>query len=249
LTQGQALEQRAKAASSGMPEEIVLALEAGEVELLTPIRLRYTGEVIDLTTAYDDQDITQRFPVRMERQFIQTTVGRVISIRTGRQFPAFVNGLLKKNGVQAARLLRLLALTGSRAPSFCSITWKSLASRTPQSPASPSHRPTWSSLGDKSKLVEAAEREVVKVQQQYLRRRYHPLRALQNKIVSLWGDSPNEWPTKCFRRRPSKIGIKRANINPVYVMADSGRRRGSKQQIPSFPACADIMAKPSASYG
>src|ERR1700760_2783909 len=31
----------------GSPDEVVLALEAGEVELLTPIRLRYTGEVMD----------------------------------------------------------------------------------------------------------------------------------------------------------------------------------------------------------
>src|SRR5882762_7908492 len=84
----------------GMPEEVVLALEAGEVELLTPIRLRYTGEVIDLTTAYDDQDITHTVPVRMERQFIQTTVGRVIlNTHLADNFP-FVNGLLKKKGVQ-----------------------------------------------------------------------------------------------------------------------------------------------------
>src|SRR5260370_23686472 len=39
----------------GATDEVVLALEAGEVELLTPIRLRYTGEVIDLTTAYEKQ--------------------------------------------------------------------------------------------------------------------------------------------------------------------------------------------------
>ncbi len=31
-------------------EEVMLALDAGEVETLTPIRLRYTGEVIDLTS-------------------------------------------------------------------------------------------------------------------------------------------------------------------------------------------------------
>src|SRR5437867_2964015 len=38
-------------------DEVLLALHAGEVETLSPIRLRYTGDVIDLTTAYDDQDI------------------------------------------------------------------------------------------------------------------------------------------------------------------------------------------------
>src|ERR1700687_3801726 len=62
----------------GSTEDVVLALEGGEVELLTPIRLRYTGEVIDMTAAYDTQDITHTEPVKMERQFVQTTVGRVI---------------------------------------------------------------------------------------------------------------------------------------------------------------------------
>ena len=39
-------------------EEILMALEARQVETLTPIRLRYTGKVLDMTTAYDDQDLT-----------------------------------------------------------------------------------------------------------------------------------------------------------------------------------------------
>src|SRR6202795_507640 len=38
-------------------EDVVIALEMGNVETLSPIRLRYTGELIDLTTAYDDQDV------------------------------------------------------------------------------------------------------------------------------------------------------------------------------------------------
>src|SRR2546421_4291738 len=46
----------------GSAEEVILALEATEVELLTPIRLRYTGEAIDLTTAYDDQDVLHTEP-------------------------------------------------------------------------------------------------------------------------------------------------------------------------------------------
>src|SRR5207245_2027600 len=62
----------------GSVEEVLLALEAGEVELLTPIRLRYTGEMIDLSTAYDDQDVTHTEVVNLKRQFLSTTVGRVI---------------------------------------------------------------------------------------------------------------------------------------------------------------------------
>ncbi len=50
----------------GSSEEVVMALEAGEVELLTPIRMRYTGEVIDLTNAYDDQDVSHTEPDHAE---------------------------------------------------------------------------------------------------------------------------------------------------------------------------------------
>src|SRR6201982_995538 len=84
----------------GSVEEVVLALEAGEVELLTPIRLRYSGEVIDLVTAYDNQDVTHTEPVKMERQFIQTTVGRVIFNSHLPSHMPYINGLLKKKGVQ-----------------------------------------------------------------------------------------------------------------------------------------------------
>ena len=38
------------------------------METLTPIRLRYTGEVIDLTTAYDDQEIVHTEPVELRTQ-------------------------------------------------------------------------------------------------------------------------------------------------------------------------------------
>src|SRR5437879_5065985 len=86
--------------SFGSVEEVLLALEAGEVELLTPIRLRYSGELIDLTTAYDDQDVPHTEPILLKRQFIQTTVGRVILNDHLPSDMPFINGLLKKKGVQ-----------------------------------------------------------------------------------------------------------------------------------------------------
>src|SRR5205809_4802761 len=62
----------------GSTEEVLLALEAGEVETLTPIRYRYTGDVIDLTTAYDDQSILHTEVITRKKDFLNTTVGRVI---------------------------------------------------------------------------------------------------------------------------------------------------------------------------
>jgi len=85
----------------GSSEECIMALEAGEVELLTPIRMRYTGEVIDLTNAYDDQDVSHTEPIQLNKQFLHTH-------RRPRDFQRsppvgypFVNGLLKKKGIQA----------------------------------------------------------------------------------------------------------------------------------------------------
>src|SRR5512133_624327 len=88
-------------------EEVLLALEMGEVETLSPIRLRYSGEVIDLVSAYDDQDVTHTEPVMLHRQYIQTTVGRAIlndHLPTNPDrtpLMPYVNGLLKKKGIGA----------------------------------------------------------------------------------------------------------------------------------------------------
>src|SRR6202162_3055154 len=95
--------------------------------------------------------------------------------------------------------------------------------------------------GDKSKLVEAAEKEVVKVQQQYLDgaithgERY-------NKIISLWGDVTEKVADEMFKALENQD--KEGTINPVYVMADSGAR-GSKQQIRQLSGMRGLMAKPS----
>src|SRR3989337_4272271 len=40
-------------------DDVVRALEAGELETLTPIRLRWTGKLLDLTVARDDQAVLQ----------------------------------------------------------------------------------------------------------------------------------------------------------------------------------------------
>ncbi len=64
-------------------------------------RMRYTGEVIDLTNAYDDQDVSHTEPVNLNKQFLHTTVGRVIFNDHLPSDMPFVNGLLKKKGVQA----------------------------------------------------------------------------------------------------------------------------------------------------
>src|SRR6516164_9495346 len=224
----------------GSTEDVVLALEAGEVELLTPIRLRYTGEVIDLTTAYDNQDVTHTVPILMERQFIQTTVGRVIFNSHLPKHMPYINGLLKKKGVQQMVYYAYLRfgleatvelLDHLKALGFTYAT-KSGISIGIDDMLIPS---------DKYKLVENAEKEVVKVQQQYLDgaitngERY-------NKVIAIWGDVTEKVADEMFKALEGQD--REGNINPVYIMADSGAR-GSKQQIRQLSGMRGLMAKPS----
>ncbi len=224
----------------GSPEEVVMALEANEVELLTPIRMRYTGELIDLTNAYDDQDVSHTEPVNLNKQFLHTTVGRVIFNDHLPTDMPFINGLLKKKGVQALVqycYLRfglektVLALDKLKELGFLYAT-KSGVSIGISDMVIPSV---------KFKLVDTAEHEVVKVQQQYLDgaitngERY-------NKVIAIWSDVTEKVADEMFKalEEQDKQGV----INPVYVMADSGAR-GSKQQIRQLSGMRGLMAKPS----
>jgi DNA-directed RNA polymerase subunit beta' len=224
----------------GSSDEVIMALEAGEVELLTPIRMRYTGEVIDLTNAYDDQDVSHTEPIHLQKQFLQTTVGRVIFNDHLPPDMPFINGLLKKKGVQALVLYAYLRfglektvvmLDRLKELGFLYAT-KSGISIGISDMVIP---------GVKFKLVDAAEHEVVKVQQQYLDgaitngERY-------NKVIAIWSDITEKVADEMFKalEEQDKEGV----INPVYVMADSGAR-GSKQQIRQLSGMRGLMAKPS----
>ena len=84
----------------GTSEDVMLALDAGAVETLTPIRLRLSGEFMDLTVGRDDQDVLLAAVETIDRQIINTTVGRVIFNDALPEEMPYVNGLLKKNGLQ-----------------------------------------------------------------------------------------------------------------------------------------------------
>ncbi len=55
--------------------------------------------MIDLTTAFDDQNILHTEPVEYTKQYMNTTVGRVILNDVLPDDMPFVNGLLKKKGM------------------------------------------------------------------------------------------------------------------------------------------------------
>ncbi|GIT67428.1 MAG: hypothetical protein Ct9H300mP25_09000 [Acidobacteriota bacterium] len=82
----------------GSPEDVILALDSGHVETLTPIKLRVSGLFMDLTTERDDQDLLHANFKKPRRERRETTVGRVVFKNALPDVLPFFNGLLKKKG-------------------------------------------------------------------------------------------------------------------------------------------------------
>ena len=219
----------------------MLALEAGELETLTPIRMRMTGQLLDMTVARDDQAVLQTEAQTVVNKIINTTVGRVIFNAALPAVMPFVNGLLKKKGlqqvVQYCHLHYGLEKTVEMLDSLKNVGF-TYATRSGLSIGIddlviPSEKPA---------LVERARDEVIKVEGQYLEgaitngERY-------NKVIAVWSDVTEKIADEMFAEMES-LDQSGRNFNPVYIMADSGAR-GSKQQIRQLAGMRGLMAKPS----
>jgi len=70
------------------------------VDRLTPIRYRYSWLLMDLTTQYDDQGVMHAEVKEVRDEFISTTVGRLILNSILPKGMPFINGLMKRKGLQ-----------------------------------------------------------------------------------------------------------------------------------------------------
>ena len=221
-------------------DEVLLALEMGEVETLTPIRLRYTGDVIDLVSAYDDQDVLHTDPVHLQRHYINTTVGRAILNDHLPEGMPYINGLLKKKGV--GQLVNYCYLRFGLETTVAMLDEiKQLGFLYATKAGLSIGIDDMVIPANKKTLVRDAEKQVVSVQQQYLDgaitngERY-------NKVIEIWSAITERVADEMFSAMEQQD--KQGNINPIFVMADSGAR-GSKQQIRQLSGMRGLMAKPS----
>jgi DNA-directed RNA polymerase subunit beta' len=225
----------------GTPEDVVLALEAGELETLTPIRVRISGELIDLTVARDDQGVQYAEVQEVTNKVINTTVGRVILNSALPKEMPFVNGLLKKKGLQQLvqycylrfGLEKTVEMLDSLKTLGFTYATRSGLSIGIDDMVIPS---------EKQALVAAARAEVIKVEGQYLEgaitngERY-------NKVIAVWSEVTEKIADAMFGEM-EELDQSGRNFNPIYIMADSGAR-GSKQQIRQLAGMRGLMAKPS----
>ncbi len=227
--------------SFGSIQEVLLAYDKCIVETQTKIRLNYSGPVIDLSTALDNQNILQTQPVFYSRQYLDTTVGRVLM---NDQLPAempYINGLLKKKGLSQlvsycyrnlGRQKTVVMLDKVKELGFLFAT---LSGTSP-------------GIDDmivpeqKEELVTIAQKNVMKVEKEYKDgaithgERY-------NKIIEIWNRVTENVSDELFASLEASNNSGQ-HVNPLYVMSDSGAR-GSKLQTRQLCGMRGLMAKPS----
>ncbi|MBC8030120.1 MAG: DNA-directed RNA polymerase subunit beta' [Pyrinomonadaceae bacterium] len=222
-------------------EEVLLALDAKEVTTQTPIKLRISGDLIDLTQEHDTQDILRAAVQENVRRVVNTTVGRVIfndSIPAG--LPYF-NGTLKKKGltslvnyshIRLGHEMTVKMLDDLKNLGFLYATRAGISIGIDDLVTPDAKKP----------LVNKAEKDVIAVEQQYLDgvitsgERY-------NKVIAIWSEVTDKVAKEMFKAMDEREKSS-GELNPILVMSDSGAR-GSAQQIRQLAGMRGLMAKPS----
>jgi DNA-directed RNA polymerase subunit beta' len=224
-------------------EEVLLAHQAGHVDSMTPVKVRFSGPLMDLTTLYDDQDVL-RCPVQdpQENRIIDTTVGRVMFNQALPSGLPFINGLLKKKGLQ--ELVNFVVqryghdMTVAMVDQLKDLGFQSATRAGVSIGINDMVIPA-----EKERLVEDARRQQIEVEQQYRDgaitggERY-------NKVVAIWSDVTDRVAEAMFKKMKDIDEDPALDFNPIYIMADSGAR-GSKQQMRQLAGMRGLMAKPS----
>ena len=227
----------------GTYDEVTLALQAGEVELLTPIRVRVTGRVIDLTKQFNDQDIVhaemEEYDKKLARHHRRPRHLQHSSLPD--EIP-YINGLLKKKGLQElvnycfinyGNDLTVRMLDGLKDLGFLYAT-KAGVSIGVDDMVIPSK---------KQEIVEGARRSVLEVERQRLDGAI-TAGERHNKIIDIWHRATETRVRRDVHRRCARPSSDRGEFNPIFMMADSGAR-GSREQVRQLAGMRGLMSKPS----
>ena len=207
----------------------------------TPIRVRYSGKYIDLTTQYNDQDIMHAEVQDVERALIDTTVGRVLFNRALPEVVPFINGNLKKRGLSDfvnyvyltfGEELCVMMLDDLKDLGFNAATRAGISIGVDDMLVPPR----------KEEYLGGARREILEVEGQ---RNSGVITAGErhNKIIDIWHRTTENISDEMFRemKKSDQVG---QEFNPIYIMADSGAR-GSKEQVRQLAGMRGLMSKPS----
>ncbi|MEE9390435.1 MAG: DNA-directed RNA polymerase subunit beta', partial [Candidatus Aminicenantaceae bacterium] len=211
----------------GSADDVLLALENKEISLHSPMKLRFDGSFMNLSIYYDDQAVLSCPVTELQGELIETTPGRIIINNILPEGIPFVNGLLKKKGIEnivyysylkvgfepTVKLLDKMKEVGFKYATQAGFSLGIDDFLIPK---------------EKSELVEKAQKEVQKIEKLY---REGTISAGErfNRVVEIWGEVTDKVSAAMINRM-RKVSLEGKELNSLFVMADSGSR-GNKQQI------------------
>jgi DNA-directed RNA polymerase subunit beta' len=226
-------------------KEVLRALERGIVEINAKIRVRYIGKIKNLDTyTLDTQDVAN-CPVNEikvgENRLLVTTPGRVIFNEFLPSGIPFINGLLKKKGVQnlvyyiylqlgfdaTVEALDKLKEGGFEYATRAGFTISISDLVTPP---------------EKEKIIQQTEKELELVEKEYSEGHLSASER-HNTIIDKWSRATDHIRETMFANM-KRMSYEGTSINPIFMMSDSGAR-GSKDQLKQLAGMRGLMAKPS----
>jgi DNA-directed RNA polymerase subunit beta' len=223
------------------PEEVLLALEDKEVDLQARIKVRYTGWLMNLATYYDDQAVNTCPVTEVRGKLIETTPGRIIFNNILPASIPFVNGMLKKKGLEnlvyycfqklgLSATVELLDRMKELGFTYATLAGFSLGIDDFLIPE------------EKASIVLKAEKEAQEVERLY---REGTITAGErfNRVVEIW-TAVTEQVSNVMVEKMRRVSFETKELNPLFVMVDSGAR-GNRQQIRQLAAMRGLMSKPS----
>lgn len=190
--------------------------------------------------AYNNERIGMHATIKVrtgEKEFLETTIGRILLNAILPKGFKYVNELLTKR-----RLEELVSEVIQRFGNYeCAVfldKMKKLGFETAMRSGATVGVGDVIVPDEKPALLEAATNKVETIQNQYESgiitdgERY-------NKIIDIWTHTTSDVAEKMFER----LSHDRKGFNPIFMMADSGAR-GSKEQIRQLAGMRGLMAKP-----
>jgi len=226
-------------------KDVLQAYESKIVNLNAKVRIKYHGELKNLETyVLDPQDIVN-CPItefkKGDNHLLVTTPGRVILNQLLPENTPFINGLLKKKGIQ--NLVYYIYLNQGFEP-----TYKTL-DRLKETGFEYATKAGFTiSISDlvvppeKEDIIKKTEKELEKIEKLY-NDGFLTANERHNNIIDKWSKATDQIRETMFAGM-KKMSFEGDTVNPIFVMSDSGAR-GSKDQLKQLAGMRGLMAKPS----
>ncbi len=223
------------------PDEVLLALENKEVHLQARIKLRFSGLFMNLATYYDDQAVMTCPVAEIKNRLVDTTPGRIIFNSILPQEIPFINGIMRKKGLENLVFYTYLKVGLNQTVEMLD-KMKELGFNQATLAGFSLGIDDFVIPREKNEMVEKAQKEVQEIEKLY---REGTISAGErfNRVVEIWG-AVTDKVSNVMIEEMKRISFEGDKVNPLFVMADSGSR-GNKQQIRQLAGMRGLMSKPS----